>query len=135
MPQRIMPNYNFTTHNGISVEIFSNDMPNKKFIEQIESESCGLDDLSKFKIMENGLALIINSDKNSIQVLGCPYCYDTELGQDECGYPTINDSPLISVFELENPPDNMDSHTGANIWLCPNCLSPITKLYPQYLES
>jgi hypothetical protein len=134
MPQEMTPNYNLKTHNGISIEIFSGDIPNEKFMEQIEVEACNLDKLSKFKILDSGLALIVNSDTNRIQVLGCPCCYNPQIGQDEYGYPTVNDNRLISIYELENNPD-MDSNTGANMWLCPNCLSPITKLYPKFLEN
>jgi hypothetical protein len=128
MTQKITPNFSFKTTNNILVEVFSENLPDDDFINSIEHETTNSKD--KIVIGTNKLALLINHEGNII-VLGCPFCYKKELGQEEHGYPTIADEPLISIYELENCPKDLSPFVGANMWLCPSCFTPISKLFPE----
>lgn len=128
MEQKTTPNYSIKTKNNILIEVFSEDMPSDDFINEIEYEVTNSKD--KIVIGINKLALLIN-DKGNIIVLGCPFCYKKELGVEEHGYPTIDEEPLISIYELDNCPKDISPFVGANMWLCPCCFTPINKLFPE----
>ena len=122
--------YKIDGSNGIKIEIFGNIYPDTNFLIKIQREC---KDNSVIQINPNGLAFILDKENKQIQALGCSECFDKDVSQNDLGYPTINNRQLMSIYECKNVPENISAFIGANTWLCPNCLIPISKLFPELI--
>jgi len=115
--------------NANDINAFGSDFANK-VMRQIPS-GFTVEDLV---VLSTGLTLVPN-DKNLTQgyrPLGCPQCIDAPLVQDKQGYPTINNVRLLTPEEAGQNIDGTPPELLSNLWLCPNCQTPVNSLLPQF---
>jgi len=105
---------------------------NKEFVKRIKKLDAELPVDEELFICDSGLILKI-SKENKVEPLGCPTCFGEETKQDKDGYPTVKNIKLVSAYDKKDIPSNLNSLIKANLWFCPNCGLPITKLIPNFV--
>ncbi len=100
-------------------------------IEQILPKEFNTKDL---KVLPTGLVLMPNSTKENqgFRPLGCPKCLGKTTSQDSGGYPTIGGERLLTPEEANHSLTDISPELMTNLWLCPNCLIPVSSLLPQF---
>ena len=101
-----------------------------EFIEKIEQKERQLSSEEKLHINSLGIVVLVDKASKQLKPLGCPYCFDLELGQDELGYPTIGGKPLLSSYDIQDFPAHIENIIRVNLWFCPQCRKPIKELLP-----
>jgi hypothetical protein len=115
--------------NALDINSFGSEFANK--VRQLIPTGFTVEDLI---VLPTGLTLIPN-DKNLAQgfrPIGCPMCIDGKIGQDKEGYPTINNVRLLTPEEAGQDITGIPPELLSNLWLCPNCKTPVNSLLPQF---
>jgi hypothetical protein len=81
-------------------------------------------------VLPTGLTLIPNDKehKQGYRPLGCPSCIGVTPSQDKHGYPVINGVRLLTPEEAGHNISGVSPELLSNLWLCPNCHTPMNSL-------